>query len=307
MLMVRPKLSDEKADMVTLDILAEQAKLVPPGEEAVEGAVPRDVPGLVSHKFKLTAEVKLGGSLLVAESPAGKKQLRDAVKQQFLLIVTPQRAVRAGRGRLCRSDRGGQGRSPPQSDGSIARSRHGRRARARHGSRRVAQGRTRRPPKETAELKRQIDALQQELNKLRSLTEPKPRQFPLKHRKPQDVAEEVDDAVVRLSDAKDRFKITVRTRAQFAHHSDRGQVCQRNRARDPGPGSAGPAEGSQPEVGRVQPGGAKGARSPPQGAGGRERPEAAAGRGAGPRARGDGAARSWTWSRRSWRCKAANE
>jgi len=94
MLLVRPKLSGEKGDLVTLDIVAEQASLLPPGEAAEEGAVPRDVPGLVSHKFKLTSDVKLGGSLLVAESPAGKKQLRDALKQQFLLIVTPQRAVR---------------------------------------------------------------------------------------------------------------------------------------------------------------------------------------------------------------------
>ncbi len=94
MLMVRPKLTGEKGDLVKLDILAEQASLVPPGEKAEEGAVPRDVPGLVSHKFTLTSDVKLGGTLLVAESPADKKQLRDAVKEQFLLIVTPQRAIR---------------------------------------------------------------------------------------------------------------------------------------------------------------------------------------------------------------------
>jgi hypothetical protein len=74
--------------------VAEQSTLLPPGEKAEEGAVPRDVPGLVSHKFKLTSDVRLGASLLVAESPANKKQLRDRVKQQFLLIVTPERAVK---------------------------------------------------------------------------------------------------------------------------------------------------------------------------------------------------------------------
>ena len=94
LLMVRPKLSGEKQELVTLELVAEQSRVVPPGKHAEAGAVPRDVPGVVSHKFKLTADVTLGGSLLVAESPAGKKQLRDAVKQQFLVIVTPQRAVR---------------------------------------------------------------------------------------------------------------------------------------------------------------------------------------------------------------------
>ena len=70
LLMVRPKLSGEERELVTLDLAAEQSQLVPPGEKTEEGAVPRDVPGLVSHKFKLTEEVKLGGGLLVAESPA---------------------------------------------------------------------------------------------------------------------------------------------------------------------------------------------------------------------------------------------
>ncbi len=95
-LMVRPKLdANEKEEFVRLDVVAEQSTLLPPGEKAAEGAVPRDVPGLVSHKFKLTSDVKLGSSLLVAESPPNKKQLRDGVKKQFLLIISPQQAVRS--------------------------------------------------------------------------------------------------------------------------------------------------------------------------------------------------------------------
>jgi beta-lactamase regulating signal transducer with metallopeptidase domain len=93
LLMVRPKLAGEKQDLVTLEIVAEQSNLVLTGEKATDGIAARDLPGLVSNKFKLTSDVKLGGSLLVAQSPTGKKGRID-VKKQFLLIITPQRAVR---------------------------------------------------------------------------------------------------------------------------------------------------------------------------------------------------------------------
>ena len=150
-----------------LDIVAEQANLLPPGEQVEEGAVPRNVPGLVSHKFKLSEDVKLGGSLLVAESPAGKKQLRDAVKDQFLLIVTPQRAVRevaAVYADPAAGDKGEADRKATEAAieaATAAEPEPGTAAAALLKAERLAR------QKETAELKQQLDALQQELKKLR--------------------------------------------------------------------------------------------------------------------------------------------
>ncbi|MEX2176406.1 MAG: M56 family metallopeptidase [Pirellulaceae bacterium] len=95
-LTVRPKISDKNRNLIALDFTAEQANLLSPGEKAEEGGAARDVPGLVSHKFTLHAdEVALGGSLLVAESPADKRDAGKTAKEQFVAIVTLHEVVHA--------------------------------------------------------------------------------------------------------------------------------------------------------------------------------------------------------------------
>jgi beta-lactamase regulating signal transducer with metallopeptidase domain/type II secretory pathway component GspD/PulD (secretin) len=196
-LMVRPKLTGEKGELVTLHLVAVQSNLVPPAKSAEEGAVPRDVPGLVSHKFKLTEEVKVGGALLVAESPADKKQLRDAVKHQMLLIVTPQRVVREvvditadpAAGEAVNAATAAEPEEGTAAAALLKRERDSRQ-------------------KETADLQKKIDQLSAELATLRALTEPKPRRFELKYYDAQKMADDLT-ALISGSEAKGRLKITV--------------------------------------------------------------------------------------------------
>ncbi|MCI0357269.1 MAG: hypothetical protein L0211_02135 [Planctomycetaceae bacterium] len=213
MLMVRPKLSGEKADLVTLDIVAEQSNLVPPGEKAVEGAVPRDVPGLVSHKFKLVSDVKLGGSLLVAESPADKKQLRDAVKEQFLLIVTPKRAVRTVAAVYADPREGEKGEAARAATEAALNAATAAEPEPGTASAALLKAERDARAKETAELRKQIEALQRDLDKLRAATETKliTREYPLKHREAREVAADLSDLMGNWVN-KDRVQLTVDAR-----------------------------------------------------------------------------------------------
>jgi hypothetical protein len=216
-LMVRPKLSEEKPDLVTLDIVAEQANLIPPGEKAVEGGIPRDVPGLVSHKFKLHSDVKLGGSLLVAESPADKKQLRDAVKQQFLLIVTPQRAVRAVATVYSDPAAGDKGEAAAAAtkaalENVLNKATAATAAEPEPGAvaPTVREAEQDARAKETADLKRQIEMLQRQVERLQAETGTKivSRTFKIRHRKAADVAEDVKVLAAEAL-AKGDFQLTV--------------------------------------------------------------------------------------------------
>jgi|GEM_PF-6770891 len=232
MLMVRPKLSGEKADVVTLDIVAEQSNLVPPGEKVVDGAVPRDVPGLVSHKFKLNSDVKLGGSLLVAESPADKKQLREAVKQQFLLIVTPQRAVRTVAAVYADPREGEKGEAARAATetalnaATAAEPEPGTAAAALLKVERDARA------KETAELKRQVELLQQEVAKLQAATGTRLvlRTYQIRQRKADDVAADLRDLLREpLSNADmklsvDATKNSVIIQAAEKHADEVGKI-----------------------------------------------------------------------------------
>jgi len=154
--------------------------------------------------------VKLGGSLLVAESPAGKKQLRDALKQQFLLIVTPQRAVRTVAAVYSdprAGDKGEAARTATEAAlnaATAAEPEPGTAAAALLKAEREARA------KETAELRQQIVALQRDLEKLRAATETKliTREYALKHRKAREVAADLSD-LVKDSANKDRFQLTV--------------------------------------------------------------------------------------------------
>ena len=172
MLVVRPKIHKAK-DRVTLDILAEQASLLPPAEAADDGATPRKVPGLASHKFSLKSDVKFGDSLLVAESPADKKQGHDAAKKQFLLIISPKRAVREAAAVYADPAVGEMGERERQATeaaleaAAAAEPKPGTAAAALLAREREARR------NETTELKRQIDALQKQLAQLLSRTEPK--------------------------------------------------------------------------------------------------------------------------------------
>jgi hypothetical protein len=229
---VRPKLSGEKADVVTLDIVAEQSNLVPPGEKVVDGAVPRDVPGLVSHKFKLNSDVKLGGSLLVAESPADKKQLREAVKQQFLLIVTPQRAVRTVAAVYADPREGEKGEAARAATeaalnaATAAEPEPGTAAAALLKVERDARA------KETAELKRQVELLQQEVAKLQAATGTRLvlRTYQIRQRKADDVAADLRDLLREpLSNADmklsvDATKNSVIIQAAEKHADEVGKI-----------------------------------------------------------------------------------
>lgn len=210
-LMVRPKLdANEKEAFVRLDIVAEQSTLLPPGEKAAEGAVPRNVPGLVSHKFKLTSDVKLGSSLLVAESPPSKKQLRDGVKKQFLLIVTPQQAVRSVVG-VDADPREGEKAQAARKDAEAALS-AATAAEPEPGTGAAALLKRERElrAKETADLRQQIEALNDDLQKLRAAAGLKvmSRVFPVKSRKAENIAADLQK-LFATTPAKDRVKITV--------------------------------------------------------------------------------------------------
>jgi hypothetical protein len=214
-LMLRPKLdANEKEEFVRLDIVAEQSSLIPPGEKAgalenEPGAVPRDVPGLVSHKFNLTADVKFGGSLLVAESPPNQKQLRDAVKQQFLLIVTPQRAVREAAAVYAdprEGEKGEAARKATEADLEAATA-----AEPEPGTAAAALLKRERElrAKETAELRKQIEALTSDLQALRAATGHKvmTRVFPVQNRRSENIAADLQK-LFAPTPAKDRIQIS---------------------------------------------------------------------------------------------------
>lgn len=88
-LFVTPRQLADKPGWLSLSLAAEQSEFVPAAREARSGGPPRNVPGLISRKFRLTTEIEIGKSLLVAESPrqqaGGEKPQRD----QFLLVLKP--------------------------------------------------------------------------------------------------------------------------------------------------------------------------------------------------------------------------
>ena len=199
--MIRPKLkADADATSIDLELVAEQASLLPPGEKVEDGAVPRNVPGLVSHKFKLAADAKIGGSLLVAESPADKKEA-EATKDRFVVVVSPQKVIRTTAA-VYPDPRTGEQAEAAKAAATAAEPEPGTGAAALLAREREARAR------ETAELKRQVDELSKEIAKLREATGHKlvSREIQLQNQDPRVVAEALSQ-IIANSPNKHHFAV----------------------------------------------------------------------------------------------------
>jgi beta-lactamase regulating signal transducer with metallopeptidase domain len=92
-LFVTPKQLADKPGWLSLLLVAEQSELIPAAQEERSGGPPRNVPGIVSRKFRLNTEIEVGKSLLVAESPGKQAKGEEPKRDQFLLILKPSKVT----------------------------------------------------------------------------------------------------------------------------------------------------------------------------------------------------------------------